>query len=175
MSFIRPEVAQAVSRWREVLAGLAVALVGLWIAGFGGLVMQTIGGIVIAVSLVLTFLSWRRMRFRMEIDAPGVVSIDEGRISYLGPIVGGTVDLSELVQIEVIDIAGGRRCWRLRQVDGQMLLVPLAAAGADALYDHFSTLSGMEARKLMSALDGDATSARTIWSRSFAPEILPPG
>ncbi len=175
MSFVRPEAARWLSRWNEVLTGLAVAAFGLWLMSLGGVLMLALGGIVLAVSLGMTLLSWRRMRFRMEIDAPGVVSIDEGRISYAGPLMGGGVDLSELVEIEVLDVAGDRRCWRLRQVDRQTLLVPLAAAGADGLYDLFATLPGMDTRALMTALEGDATTARVIWKRTIAPEvILPP-
>ncbi|RYH07287.1 hypothetical protein [Tropicimonas sp. IMCC6043] len=174
MSFLRPEVARALSRWSEVLAALATALAGVWLAGLGGLVMLVLGGLVIAVGLTLAVFAWRRMRFRMAIDAPGVVAVDEGRITYMGPIMGGAVDLAELVEIEVIDVAGSRRCWRLRQADGQMLLVPMAAAGAAALYDHFAALPGMEAKALMSALQGAAPHGRRIWSRRIAPEILPP-
>ncbi len=127
--------------------------------------MLVLGGLVTVAALALTLLAWRRMRFRLDVDAPGVVEIDEARISYLGPVMGGSIDLSELVEIDVLEVGGSRRCWRLRQSDGQTLLVPLAAAGADRLYDHFATLPGMEAASLMSALDGDAASARTIWRR----------
>lgn len=174
MSFLRPEAARTLSRWSEMLAALATALAGVWLTHLGGLVMLVIGGLVIAVGLTLAVFAWRRMRFRLAIDAPGVVAIDEGRISYMGPVMGGAVDLADLVEIEVIDVAGTRRCWRLRQVDGQMLLVPMAAAGAAALYDHLAALPGMETKALMSALEGEALKGRRIWSRRIAPEILPP-
>lgn len=175
MSFVRPEVARAVSRSSELLAALAAALFGLWLTGLGGLVMLTLGLMVVAVSLLMAVFAWRRMRFRMEVEAPGAVTVDEARITYMGPIVGGSVALSELVEIEVIDVAGSRRCWRLRQADGQMLLVPMAAAGAGALYDPFAALPGMETRALMSALDGEAVVARRIWHRDLAPDVLLPG
>lgn len=166
MSFIRPEVARAIGRWREVLAALAVALAGLWLAGLGGPAMLVLGGIVTLAALALAVLAWRRARFRLEVDAPGVVKVDEGRIFYMGPVTGGAVDLSELVELSVLDVAGGRRCWMLRQADGHTLLVPLAAAGAETLYDQFAVLPGIENAALMSALDGEATQARRIWRRS---------
>lgn len=175
MGFVRPEIARAVSRKGEVLACAAAAGFGLWLSGRGGSVMLVLGGGIAAISTLMALFAWRRMRFRMEVDAPGVVSVDEGRIAYMGPITGGNVDLRELVEIEVIDVAGSRRCWRLRQADGQMLLVPMAAAGAAALYDHFAALPGMETRALMSALEGEAIPARRIWRRDPKPEILPPG
>ncbi|SFC93132.1 hypothetical protein [Tropicimonas isoalkanivorans] len=165
MSFIRPELARTFLRWREVLAGLAASVAGLWLAGLGGPAMLVLGGLVTAASLALSVLAWRRMRFRVEVEAPGVVEIDEGRISYFGPLMGGAVDLSELVEIEVIDVAGRRRCWRLRQADAQTLLVPMAAAGAERLYDHFAILPGMDSSALLGALSGNATTARRIWAR----------
>lgn len=174
MSFLRPEAKRTLSRWSEVLAALAAGLFGLWVARLGGVVMLGLGLLILAASAGLALIAWRRLRFRMEIAAPGVVSVDEGRIGYMGPVMGGSVDLAELVQIEVLDVGGTRRCWRLRQADGQTLLVPLAAAGADALYDHFAALPGMETRALMAALEGEAVVARRIWHRRIAPEILPP-
>lgn len=168
MSFIRPEVARALSRGREVIAGIVVALVGLWLATRGGVVLLALGGVVVAAALALTLIAWRRMRFRLEVDAPGVVEIDEGRISYLGPIMGGSVSLAELSQIEVLLVAGRRRCWRLSQADGQALLVPMAAAGADRLYDHFAALPGADGRALVAALEGGDGRARTVWRRPGA-------
>ncbi len=174
MSFIRPDVARALARRREALVALGVALFGLWLAQLGGPIMLVLGGLVTATGLLMAVFAWRRQRFRLEIDAPGVVSVDEGRITYLGPITGGAVALRELVEVEVIDLPGPRRCWRLRQADNQMLLVPLAAAGAEALYDHFAALPGMETRALMSALEGEAHPARQIWQRSLVPELMEP-
>ena len=171
MSFLRPEAMHALSRWSEILAALAAGLVGVWLATLGGPVMLALGGLMVAVALLLAVFAWRRMRFRMDVGAPGVVAVDEGRISYMGPVTGGAVDLAELVEIEVIDVAGGRRCWRIRQADGQMLLVPMAAAGAAALYDHFAALPGMETKVLMSALGGDALNGRRIWARRISPEV----
>ncbi|WP_116132487.1 hypothetical protein [Tropicimonas sp. IMCC34043] len=173
MSLVRPEIAAALSRGREVITGMAVALFGLWLATRGGAVFLMLGAAVGLAALGLTLIAWRRMRFRLEIDAPGVVEIDEGRISYLGPIMGGSVNLSELTEIEVLLVAGRRRCWRISQSDGQALLVPLAAAGADRLYDLFAALPGADARMLLSALQGNDARARTIWRRPLAARQLP--
>ncbi|MFV0360244.1 hypothetical protein [Tropicimonas sp.] len=163
MSFLRPEVVRLLRRWREVLAALAAAAFGAWLASRGGPLMAALGGAVVAASLALAVIAWRRQRFRLDVTAPGVVHVDEGRVTYLGPVMGGSLSLAELAEIEVIDVAGGRRCWRLMQSDGQTLLVPLASAGADGLYDQFAALPGMDARRLLSALDGPADRARLIW------------
>lgn len=169
MSFLRPEVQRFLTRWREVLTGFAACGVGLWLAGLGGPVFLTLGAVVSVAALALTVIAWRRTRFRLEVDAPGVVEVDESRISYMGPLMGGSVSLAELVEIDVIDVASTRRCWRLRQADGQALLVPLAAAGADRLYDHFAALPGAEARALLSALEEGSATGRTVWRRPAPP------
>ena len=174
MSAIRPEILVALQRWREVLASLAAALAGLWIASLGGPLLVVIGAIVIVAALALALLAWRRMRFRLDVDAPGVVEIDESRVSYMGPLMGGSVSLAELVEVDVIDVAAGRRCWRLHQQDGQALLIPLAAAGADTLYDHFATLPGADPQAFFAALDGDVTTARTVWKRQRASNQFAP-
>ncbi|WP_146136684.1 hypothetical protein [Aliiruegeria haliotis] len=173
MSFVRPEVRAVVARWRDVLVSLGVALVGLWLISLGGVVLGAIGGAVTLAALALGLIALRRMRFRMEIEAPGVVEIDEGRISYMGPITGGAVGVSALREIEVLDVAGQRRCWRLVQDDGQALLVPLAAAGAEQLYDVFSTLPKMNGRALMSVPEPDTDMPLKLWRRPLETRQLP--
>lgn len=174
MSFVRSEVARELGRWREMIGALLGVAFGLWLAALGGPAMLVIGGAVALAFLALALIAWRRTRFRLEVSAPGVVEVDEGRISYMGPAMGGTVALNDLVEIEVMEVAGSRRCWRIRQGDGQMLLIPLASAGADRLYDHFATLPGADPRRLMFALDGELSRPRTVWRRSGdVPAALP--
>ena len=62
---------------------------------------------------------------------PGVVEVDEGQVGYLGPTFGGYVALPDLVELRLIAIRG-QRLWRLKQADGQALLIPVAAAGGRA-------------------------------------------
>ena len=51
--------------------------------------------------------------------------------------------------------------------DGQILVVPRAASGAEALFDAFTRLPGLEMEQLLRILAQDpAAQARTIWRRS---------
>ena len=43
MSFIRPEITETLYRWREVIAGAAVAILGLWTATQGGYLLTPTG------------------------------------------------------------------------------------------------------------------------------------
>lgn len=152
MGFLRPEAISAVMRWREVgLAALVVA-VGLWIAGFGGYLLLPVGAVVGALGFGLGVLAWRRMRFANAGGAPGVVEVDEGQISYFGPNAGGFVAIPDLVEVRLATVRGFR-FWRLKQSDGQALLVPVEASGAERLFDAFAALPGMDTQALVAALE----------------------
>lgn len=152
MNLIRPEAQAALWRWRELFAAVALAAVGLWLAALGGFVLLPLGAVVVALAAGFGLLAWRRLRFAQTGDAPGVVELDEGQISYFGPDLGGAVALRELVELRLITV-GGRRLWRLRQQDGQALLIPVDAMGAERLFDAFAGLPGMDTGVLVAAVD----------------------
>tara|TARA_R110002096_G_scaffold47539_66_gene126964 strand:+ start:3965 stop:4543 length:579 start_codon:yes stop_codon:yes gene_type:complete len=151
MSFIRPEARATLWRLREIFVAAAVALAGLWLALLGGLFLLAVGGLVIALAAGVALLGLRRLRFAQIGVAPGVVEVDEGQISYLGPAFGGSISVPELVELRLLT-AGGRRMWRLKQADGQALLIPVEAVGADRLFDAFSALPGLDTQDLVKAL-----------------------
>ncbi|WP_028914116.1 hypothetical protein [Pseudorhodobacter ferrugineus] len=152
MSLIRPEAQAALWRFREMFASLGLALIGLWLAVLGGFILVPLGAGIIVLAAGFGLLAWRRLRFAQSGDAPGMVELDEGQISYFGPDVGGAVALRDLVELRLIT-AGGRRMWRLRQQDGQVLAIPVSAMGADQLFDAFAALPGMDTGALVAAVD----------------------
>lgn len=176
---IRPELRAAFWQWREVIGAAAVVALGLWIASLGGWLLVPVGLIVAGLAAGLALQGWRRMRFAQGAAAPGVVSLDEGQISYMGPQLGGFVSVPELDEVRLMSLRG-RRLWRLRQADGQVLLVPVDATGAEGLFDVFAGLPGMEMSILLAALgpqgdgQGDgrgrglapAEQSRLIWRRA---------
>ncbi|MBT0958010.1 hypothetical protein IV417_11490 [Alphaproteobacteria bacterium KMM 3653] len=166
MSFLRPTVENALRRWSEVLVMFAVAAFGLWVFLRGGYIFQGLGVLIVIAAFAFGLAAWRRMQFRMAVDAPGLVEVVEGRVSYLGPYFGGSVDLGDLQELQVLDVAGRRRCWRLKQNDGQALLIPFAAEGAAALYDAFVLLPGLRGAALSGAASRPASDPVTIWRAS---------
>jgi hypothetical protein len=80
-----------------------------------------------------------------------VVEVDEGQVGYFGPGIGGFVGLPDLVELRLVSVQGGR-FWRLKQADGQALLIPVDAAGAERLFDAFASLPGMDTQALVTAL-----------------------
>lgn len=152
MSLIRPEAKAALFRWREVLAAAAAMAAGGWLVWLGGWVLTPTGLGLIALGLAWGVLAQRRIRFAQGGAAPGIVEVDEGQVGYLGPAEGGFVSLQDLVELRLIHLRG-QRFWRMKQADGQVLLIPVAAQGAERLFDAFAALPGMDTQALVTALE----------------------
>jgi hypothetical protein len=175
MSFIRPELAAEAWRLREVLGGVVLAAFGGWTAAQGGYLLVPLGLGFVALGLGWAILSWRRIRFQQDGEAPGIVRVTEGQVAYFGPRVGGFVGLPDLAEIRLLTLRG-RRVWKLRQGDGQVLHIPVEADGAEALFDAFAALPGIDTAALVAALGSDAPASgstvvalnevdRLIWTR----------
>lgn len=149
---IRPELRAMAHRWREVIAAGSLAALGLWLIRGGGYVLVPLGLAVMALAAGWGVIALRRIRFLRGIGAPGVVEVDEGQVGYFGPTFGGFVALADLVELR-LTVQFGARAWRLRTSDGQVLLIPVEAAGADRLYDAFAALPGIDMAALAAALD----------------------
>ena len=169
---IRPDLRERMERWSEPALGAAVLALGLWTATRGGWLLAAGGGRVAALGAGWLVLALRRLRFRGQGDAPGLVELDESRITYMGPQIGGSISLDELTEIRLLSLRG-RRAWRLRQADGQVLLVPLDAAGAEVLFDAFSSLPGLSSAALVAALAGDsAPSGQSLPARDGGDRLV---
>jgi hypothetical protein len=164
MGLIREEAQATLTRYREVIAAGAAGTVGLWLIALGGWLLIPVGGIVLGLAALWAISALRRLRFAQGVDAPGVVEIDEGQVGYLGPGLGGYVALPDLVELRLIRLHG-KRVWRLKQEDGQALLIPVEAAGAERLFDAFAVLPGLDGQALLAALDAAATDDRIVWRR----------
>jgi hypothetical protein len=163
MSFVRPTVSLALSRNREVIAAAGAGTVGLWLVWLGGYFLIPVGAALVALAAGWGLIAVRRLRFRRDIAAPGIVEVDEGQIGYLGPAFGGYVALADLDDLR-LGTFGDQRQWRLRTTDGQVLLVPVAAEGAERLADAFAALPGIDMALLARALDDPAITG-PLWSR----------
>jgi hypothetical protein len=181
---IRPEVLAFLLRAREVIVAAFVVGFGAWLIALGGYLLTPLGLAVGALGLSFGVLAWRRLRFAQGSDSPGVVEVDEGQVGYMGPTAGGFVSLPELVEIRLLTLRG-RRVWRLKQADGQALLIPVDAAGAERLFDAFASLPGMDSGALVQALGQAAATDSTlpalqtpeikvIWRRQGAGVVLRP-
>jgi hypothetical protein len=182
MSFIRPELTDAAWRWREVIAGAVLAALGLWATTGGGYLVTPLGLALVALGLGWTLTAWRRLRFQQDGEAPGIVRVTEGQVAYFGPRVGGFVGLPDLSEIRLLTLRG-RRIWKLKQGDGHLLHIPVESDGAEALFDAFATLPGIDMAALVAALGTDAPASdsrvialaevdRLIWARQGAGVVV---
>ncbi len=98
-----------------------------------------------------------------------MVEVDEGQVGWFGPGIGGFVSLAELAEVGLVTVQG-LRVWRLRQTDGQLLLVPVNAQGAERLYDALTALPGIDGTRLLAAL-GNPADTPVVWRRIPAQVI----
>ena len=175
---IRPELAAHLRRWREVIAALAVALAGLWLWTRGGLFYRPLGAGVIVIAAIWAVAARRQMRFARDITAPGVVEVVEGAIRYYAPAIadtpwaGGEVALRDLTRISVLPLSGQLH-WQLRTRDGQAMLIPVAAAGADRLAIAFASLPGIDMGRVSAAIapGRDGPAMQTVWTIERHPRL----
>lgn len=167
---IRPDLLALLQRSSEVIWATLPLGFGLWLIFLGGYLLTPIGTVIAAVGVAWVILALRRMRFAQAVDAPGVVEVDEGQIGYLGPQMGGYVSLPELAEIRLITLRG-RRMWRLKQRDGQAILIPVDATGAERLFDAFASLPGMKTSDLVAALQPAESTGQTLPKTTNLPEM----
>ncbi|MGC1504595.1 MAG: hypothetical protein WA782_10695 [Sulfitobacter sp.] len=169
MTFFRPEAKAAVWRWREGLAGGVLALLGLWLVSGPGFLLSVPGYAAIGGGLLLTWLGIQRGRFRGSDGGAGAVQVDEGQISYFGPLTGGTVALREM---DRLTLEGNMfpAHWRLSQKGQPPLLIPVNAAGAEALFDAFAALPGLRTEKMLNTLRAERHATVVIWQRALTPK-----
>ena len=163
MNFIRPEAQALLARWREVIVGALITLLGLyWTSGAG--ILQWVGVVVAIGGAILTFTGLQRARFRTGAGGVGVVSVDESEISYFGPFNGGTMSVRELSMLS-LDPRSKPPVWVLSQPGQQDLYIPVNAEGTDQLFDAFAALPGIRTDHLLAALNKGADDVVVIWAK----------
>ncbi|WP_372885396.1 hypothetical protein [Shimia sp.] len=163
MSFIRPEARAALWRWREVLLGAAVVLLGLyWASGFG--LLRWLGVAVVVAGLALLMAGVQRGRFRVGQGGLGLVQVDERQITYFAPKGGGVVALEDLFCV-LLDGSATPAVWVLHHPGRAELRIPVTAEGADALFDAFAVLPGLRTEHMLAQLRQKPHHPVVIWSK----------
>lgn len=163
--FFRPEAKAALWRWREMLVAAGVALLGLWWIVGPGRLLALPGWAFVLGGIALALVGFQRGRFRGAGDGVGAVQVDEGQVAYFGPLTGGVVSLAALERLS-LDATLTPAHWRLDAPDQAAVLIPVNAAGADALFDAFSKLPGLRTERMLSELRTRRDHAVVIWERS---------
>lgn len=166
MNFIRPEARAEMWRWREVLVGLPILLLGIyWASGFG--LLKWVGFAVALGGVALMLAGFQRARFRSVRGGPGVVQVDERQITYFGPLDGGAVAIDDLTGVS-LDARSEPPVWVLRQAGQNLLHIPVNAEGTDALFDAFAALPGIRTEHMLAQLAKKPDHPVVIWSKPAA-------
>ncbi len=165
MTFFRPEAKAALWRWREVLIAVGVFLLGLWWTLGPGLLLAIPGWALMVVGTALAWIGIQRARFRETGAGPGAVQVDEGQIAYFGPLTGGVMALADLERLS-LDTTARPAHWRLDSKGQEPLLIPVNAAGSEALFDAFVTLPSIRTERMLAELRSGKAHVMVIWERT---------
>ena len=172
MSFIRPEVASGIHRWREALIGAALLALGLyWSVWSGPGPLSWIGLVVMLVGVTLFVVGVQKGRSRLGGGGPGVVQIVERRIGFFGPLNGGIVDIEAITSLSY-DPTEHPPHWVITHDAGPALHVPVNAEGADALFDAFASLPGLSLGRVASVSRQEGTGPVVLWRRADLQERI---
>lgn len=178
MSFLRPEAVATVRRYAEPALYAAIAAFFLWrgtahLAAGSWLGAALLLPGALAALAALGAVERALVARRSAVAGPGVVRVQEGRISYLGPHGGAVVAVDALVRIDIVSdaaaSAGGTR-WELVDDEGQRLSIPASAADADRLLDVLGGLPGFNNMAVVLAMRDDASGRRPVWRRHAASD-----
>lgn len=163
--FFRPEAKAALWRWREILVAAGMAVLGLWWIIGPGRLLALPGWALVIGAVALTLVGIQRGRFRGDGGGVGAVQVDEGQIAYFGPLTGGVVALNVMERLS-LDATSQPPHWRLEAPEQAPVLIPVNAAGSDALFDAFATLPGLRTERMLAELTTRQAHAVVIWERS---------
>lgn len=174
MSFFRPEAVKALKQW-GVPAGLGVVGVALIWRGWqvfadGAWTGAVLIGIGLFACLALfgaverAITGWRGRR-----GGPGMVVIEEGRISYFGPVGGGIMALDALIAVDIVTTDQGPLVddlfWVLSDEFGKMVSIPGGARDAGQLLDALGALRGFDHLAVITAMGSTDNARFEIWRR----------
>lgn len=164
MGFIRAEAQQTLMRFREALIGGAFAILGLLLTLNGRGLAVWVGVIICIGASALIFAGIQRARFRNEAGGAGVVKVVEGAVSYFGPFTGGIVSIREIQRL-TLDPRHRPAHWVMEQLGQDPLLIPVDAEGADALFDAFEGLEGINTERMLRFMRQPPDQPVVIWQR----------
>ena len=180
MSFIRPEAAKTISTWAEptIYAGLAILCgvkgIGLLANGHGvGVVLAAIG--LFAIFAFYGAVTRSVYAQKMREKGPGIVSIQEGRISYLGPLGGAILARDALVSVDIVTnstaFGDADLHWVLTDESHQKVAIPGAATDADKLLDALGALPGFDHDALTKAMKAHGNERFPVWRRHASKRL----
>jgi hypothetical protein len=165
---LRPEVTAVLHRGREALAGAALAFIALWLGLTSYGITRWVAVALGLAGLALVWTGVQRLRFAQGGRGPGIVTVDERRLVYWGPLTGGVLDMGDLARLD-LDPGARPAHWVLTSLRGESLAIPVTAQGAEALFDLFASLPGLPTEMMLQALSRTEGPPVTLWR---APNVV---
>ena len=149
-------------RWRELILGIIIVALGakLYITSFG--LLKIASAVAIIFGAIVMYIGRQRGRFRVDVLAPGFVSLVEGQISYFGPHHGGTISIANITSVNLITYEE-TRSWRLDQNGKPSLIIPVATMGGELLFDAFTKLKDLNLENMVRQLSQENEHSAVIW------------
>jgi len=171
VSFLRPGIRTFWNRYKRALipAAALVFLISAFQASLQRGDWAAVSGIGLAAAILagLAVIEYRQARLARPLPGPGIVTITERRILYLGPHGGGTLALDDIARIDILTTddhpAGEEAFWRLTARDGTVLVIPAAATGAEGFFDAFSALPGIDWAAVIAAMGRREPAVFAVW------------
>ena len=174
MSFIRPEAAQVLKTWAEPALYAAGAVV-CGVKGIGLLANGAwVGGVLSAIGLFCIFAFYGAVTrsayaARTRTRGPGVVSVVEGRITFMGPLGGAVIARDALVSVDIVSGEpgphGAELHWMLTDEAGQRAAIPASATDAGKLLDVLGVLPGCDHEAMVTAMKAEGPGRFPVWRR----------
>lgn len=144
-----------------ILATIIIALgAKLYITSVG--LLKITSAVAIVFGAIAMYIGQQRGRFRVDVLAPGFVSLVEGQISYFGPHHGGTISIANITSVNLITYEE-IRSWRLDQNGKPSLIIPVAAMGGELLFDAFTKLKDINLENMVRQLSQENEPSAVIW------------
>ena len=89
---------------------------------------------------------------------------EQVEITYMGPLNGGSVAVTELARVS-LDPTMKPAHWVLEQPGQPPLEIPVSAGGTEALFDVFGALRGLDMQRLLAVLSDPPPHPVVIWQR----------
>lgn len=168
MSFIRPEAAAALKKWREAIIAGVILLGSLQAASATTGTVNLLSWATALVGAALFIEGVRRARLPDRAGGVGVVEVDERQITYLGPMGGGALSINELSKIKVRTTSLGPAAadfyWEFNDKAGQRLTIPGNAENASALFDVLTVLPGADYEAVIRASKSKDEGEHLVWT-----------
>lgn len=176
MSFIRPEAAAKLKKWREAIIAAAILLGSLQAASNTVGLVNALSWVTALIGAALFIEGVRRARLPDDGGGVGVVDVDERLITYFAPgNAGGSIALDDLAEIRIETAGAGPRqedmLWHLASVDQRRLTIPGNAENLSAVFELLPSLPGVDWEAMTRANKSKGAGDFIVWKRAQTRRI----